>query len=570
MQTVQALAELPTNLLESVIAASPIHLSHHLANLPEAFHATALNAVCPNVASEGKFTLPDSHSFGTSLSESFWDRLWPLVAQHTHLQHLEVTNAGPQAVKSLLPYLDCLPSLRHVSFDSNGLRDDDVKGLWEHMNEVTTLEYLNLSQNELNALHCKPLGFLIERAIFLTELVLSQNNTDYLAKDGFSIVQRKLGHAFEASLCNLASLKRLNLRDCSLAVTGIARQLEFLPSLESLDLSQNLVNALDVEMLASQLCYVTLLTSLNLSGMGIRKPAILAYHVSCLVKLEKLDLADNEVCSDGLAVFDANSVSSLTALRELFLERNSIDGAGFSALARTVEYLPSLRRLALTGNIVGLGDMGQWHTSLSNFQSLRSLNLCQNRIGSNASHLLCSQLQWFSGLKRLFLRLNSFGPSEFVASAPHFISLTLLEHLSMSGNRVGDAGMKALVPRLHCFCRLTYLGLSDIGLTDSGAIALSHSLHCRQPLEELHIGNRRVGHKGVAALVKCFKELPDFRRVYFGDDCDAEASVSDYIAAGRGLTSVEIFAHDAEQTPKQFRRRCELHPYQIDLEGPTR
>lgn len=503
---------------------------------------------------------------------NFWDRLWPRIAQHTHLHHLEVTNAGPQAVKSLLPYLDCFPALRNVNFASNGLRDDDVLGLASHMDELTALEHLNLSGNEFQAFGCEPVIFLIIRAVNLTSLDLSGNDSCPSATDNIN-VGGQLRYPFEAYLSHLSSLQHLNLSDGSVYVAPLARQFRYLTSLESLDLSQNWVHELGVEVLASHLCYVTLLTSVNLSGMRIDKPASLASHISCLVKLERLDLADNGMNSGCLALFDASSMSSLTALRELFLERTGVIGSSFAVLARTVQYLPSLRRLALTDNSVGRVEIEQWQTSLRTLERLTSLNLCQNRIRSDALHLLCSQLHWLTDLKRLILRLNSFDSDAFVDSAVHFSTLTSIEHLSLSVNHVGNAGLQALVPSLHSLGNLTYLGLSDIEISDSGAIVLSHTLLYLQKLKELHIGNRDVGLKGVKALVKSFKELPCMKRVYVGDARDSQASVSEYNAAARGLTRVEFYEQDPEQTPKQGGWRCEcgyVHPYHVELTEATR
>lgn len=224
------------------------------------------------------------------------------------------------------------------------------------------------------------------------------------------------------------------------------------------------------------------LRSLRLGEHYLRDPAAAALaEMPRLERLESLSLP-----SGAAAVLESGRLGKLTRL-EL---TGGIEEA--EALARRLP--PSVRRLSFTDLEAETGAAAVLARSEA-LARVVNLTLCGIERGDEAAEALAENRS-LVGLERLAMGSSwvEIGGLYALGRAAFLENLTALD---LGTNPIGDAGWESIANwPLH---RLRKLSLVHTRGGDSGAVVLARSPHLRK-LDELWLGNNRVGPEGLAAL----------------------------------------------------------------------
>lgn len=253
---------------------------------------------------------------------------------------------------------------------------------------------------------------------------------------------------------NFTGVQELHLCDHWLRDEGVsllARELPYFTRLLALSLASNQITARGAGMLGKVLC--------TLRGHG--------------VSLESLNLSDNSLEDEGVAVLAESLCLGCPLLQQLTLRNVGLTHRASSHLARMLTTCGTVRDLHLGDNPLGDAGIACLAKALGESTSLRSLVLCNTLTGVEGAHDLA---RWLPGSPCLSV-------------------------LDLSNNELGLEGVGQLAPSLGRCAALTELMLRCCFLGNRGVGRLALALRsCRNlqalppPLEtRLSLWHRWVG-----------------------------------------------------------------------------
>ncbi|WP_247310897.1 GALA protein [Ralstonia pseudosolanacearum] len=255
-----------------------------------------------------------------------------------------------------------------------------------------------------------------------------------------------VGDAGAALLAGNHALKKLTMSDCGISEVG-ARRLADHPSLESLDLSGNRIDARGAQHLATSESIKTL----RLCCCGVTDPGI--HALADNPRLTSLDVSGNRINDDALRHLAASP--SLTML-DVSCNRQTLLGGPQSVLEGEE------MAFALAETLAGRE------------KPLASLKADGNAFGDFAAQMLAFPT---IGTASLSLKSNFIGPE----GAGYLAANPALQELDLTQNKIRDEGAQELAGSRS----LKTLVLTGCLVNDAGAQALSRN----RTLESLDLGN---------------------------------------------------------------------------------
>lgn len=243
--------------------------------------------------------------------------------------------------------------------------------------------------------------------------------------------------------------------------------------------------------------------------VGLNGARALGQVLPQLHRLERLNLADNDLGSGGVLALVRWLPVQLPRMTELVLSGNDIRREGALVLAKVLPRMPALKELWLNGNSIGPTGASVVANVLQEMPHLENLGLCDNIIcprGTKALSAVLPQLPYITGL---MLGGNSIGPDGIEILAPVLPELRFLSNLDLSCNGLGDTGAEALASALNQLGKLQTLDLGENDFGPFGGEAIAESLHLL-PIRALWLGGNNIGEIGATALAR---ELPDLKEV---------------------------------------------------------
>lgn len=366
-----------------------------------------------------------------------------------------------------------------------------------HDNHVSDLEE-NLRQQSLISLRLGDRGGYCDRPSFLNALTSQSSLRELSLCD-----QYIRGDEFFGSLPGFSSLTSLELRGAH----GIEHEDEWARKIAQLTglTHLNIGTSWSPELLTVILSPLTSLEYLNLMRACESDFAHLAGGLSHLKTLTYLNLSDNL-----LTALDArllkNEISQLSHLRELNLSLNEIGPEGMQEL---VEALP-LSLTALDLSQCSLGDQGIIALSghLNQFQSLTYLNLEGNQFHSEGMESLAIPLGELTSLVELNLSYNLLSEARGMEPLANALShLHSLKHLELKRNNMGHEGALRLAAPLSQLSSLIYLDISYNHLGFQGVEVLCEAFSGLTALTTLNLGCNQIGLRGVQLFCESLPQL---------------------------------------------------------------
>lgn len=270
-----------------------------------------------------------------------------------------------------------------------------------------------------------------------------------------------------------------------------------------LNLSNQHLDADDVEFLMSQLVTRTEITSLNLSGNHLNDKTLEPF--TRLDRLQTLTLTGNELTDVSVAALV--KIPSLTSLN---LNFNRISNMG----ALTLGSKGRLQFLSLNGNHITIDGL----VTLAQNTYLRHLSLMNNEVVDRGIELLGNSLFQSNNLQTLLLGNNYLHDEglKYLAAFTHLIELNL------SYNRLSSAA----IDNLACHFHGSKLDISHNYLGDRGATKLANM----SQLIDLNVCHNQINHIGTAKLAQ-HKHLQKLNLSYnhLNDEAIKELAYNDHL-----------------------------------------
>ena len=259
------------------------------------------------------------------------------------------------------------------------------------------IQYLNLSQNNLDRRGCELLADGVQRMPCLESLDLENQ-----------------GIGCGGAVQLVSSLHSSKLRELRMARTGIsdpdfdclARYIHSTTSLKVLGIGENEISVESIDSLCRALSANSSMRILDMSRCHLTTS-----HCVCLGQLlrrpihcqiEELDLGECDLTSDGVGEV-VSGLSDNHSLRELVLRRNQIGSEGAVAVATMLKTNSSVARLELESCGIGSSGGVELGAALERNKTLRYLGLSWNELGDDGVRGLSAGLENNSSLKELVL-----------------------------------------------------------------------------------------------------------------------------------------------------------------------
>ena len=298
--------------------------------------------------------------------------------------------------------------------------------------------------------------------------------------------------------------------------------------LHTLNLADNKIYSDQLGFLASNLKFCKNLTNLNLSCNRLTKKAKYSkfheiYDVAALARwLRSSNQSTSTITWNGFLIL-TEELRNYKSMQTWNLCDNQINSYDVMLLASGLKYCTNLSELKLCHNYIDEAGISALVYELKNI-NLRLLNLNENRIGPNGAAVLA---RWFrSGIELPTFETKDKEMADFLLKAlypvkrfglngdeepmPQHNWCTSLEELDLGNNRIGSKGAAVLGYGLMCCSKLQSLSLHGNEIHKDGAPILASGLkHCHT-LTTLKLDYNHFCSEGTAdffATIKHFKYL---------------------------------------------------------------
>ena len=250
---------------------------------------------------------------------------------------------GQADVKRMISSLKLLKRVKVIDLENNNIDEDGSLELATALHSNNVLEQLWLRGNKLNTAGALYILNSLEYLTTLQVLDMSYNNIGSQSADGIAAV-----------LDNNPLINQLWLDGNDLHSTGtitICNALKKVRRLSILSLCNNGISDDAADELSAVITQNVLLEDLLLSNNQLHSTGIkiIAESLSKLIKLRKLDLFNNNIDKEGassLAIVIQNS----TSLQDLFLSGNNLETSGALEICNALSHIKSLHVLTLSNN----------------------------------------------------------------------------------------------------------------------------------------------------------------------------------------------------------------------------
>ncbi|XP_072017403.1 NLR family CARD domain-containing protein 4-like [Amphiura filiformis] len=281
----------------------------------------------------------------------------------SNLQKLNMScNTVGMAIKSLVKPLQHCPELNILNLSNSQLKEEHIKILSEFLPKVSSLQQLDVSQNNVGI----AIKSLMQQLQYCTKLTSLNLFDTQLKEDHIQILSEPFPR--------ISTLHELNVSRNTVGMTigSLAQQLQYCTELTSLNLSNTELKEDHIKILSELFPKVTNLQELNVSenivGLAIES---LAQQLQYCTKLTSLNLDNTQLKEDHIEIL-SEFLPKISNLQELYVARNSV-GMAIGPLAQQLQFCPMLSKLNLSNAHIpdeGVIELSQRFVSMPNLTHL--------------------------------------------------------------------------------------------------------------------------------------------------------------------------------------------------------
>ena len=390
---------------------------------------------------------------------------------------------------------------------------------------VTTLQVLNLQNNQLTKQATEILANIIKHNIELQKLYLVSNNLHSgvitilkaiqsisslkvldLRNNGLSeeVVKDLIAVIISNKLLQKIWLDNNYFKSSSIVITTALSKIS---SLQELDLS-NVRNKSDKLAIgiAAVIASNPQFTSLSLMNSNLQSDDVIAIaqRLNCISTLRILNFQQNQI-TDSAANALASIISNNTGLQKLCLGRNLLN-IGVKKIATALANISSLTMLDLNSNLLSEETVNDLAASISANSSLEKIWLGNTCLGSSIVPIL-NALKRISSLKELNLNNVNYRSDDLAPELAHiFKKNSSVRDLRLNNNNLNFNSLKEIAGTLSKISTLEVLDISNNLITDVTANAVADIISGNINLRKIYLGNNQL-HTGIKVIANSLETV---------------------------------------------------------------
>ena len=469
------------------------------------------------------------------------------IKKNSALQQLVISgnNVSIEGAIKIAEAIKINTTLQNLDISSNGISNDGAKVISDCLKHNNCLQELNLSRSEMTNEGVKQLSEAIRINMALLKLDISKN---WITNEG-------IVDFFKTIVCN-SVLQSLNITHNNITKCGLIQieqcikkrlsplkvfiswneikdeNVDVLKStikclscnshndtIECSDIQEDewpLHNISNVEYRAAFLCDC-LKEDNTLQCLKLSRNKIFTDKSSCIAnlmmftkaiqintKIQKLDMANNYVSDDGMAIISDTLMIS-ESLKEVNLNGNSITQQGAKSLSEATQVTKILQILDLSCNKISDDGAAAISDSLKINVSLQELNLADNDITHEGAKKISEAIRMTATLQKLDLAYNRISDDGAAAISDSLKINVSLQVLDLQWNHITNEGGIKIAEAIQVNKALQKLQLYSNEISDDGAAAIGNSLKINVSLQELNLGGNKISDDGAAAISDSLK-----------------------------------------------------------------
>ncbi|XP_076812212.1 uncharacterized protein LOC143459118 [Clavelina lepadiformis] len=449
-------------------------------------------------------------------------------------------NIRASGIKSISDAISKLPEpMKKLYLSFNYLGDDGASHISTCLSKI---EELHISGCNISASGIKSISDAISKLPEpMKKLYLWGNN---LGDDGASHISTCLSKIEELHIsgCKIRAsgiksisdaisklpepMKKLDLRVNNLGDDGASHISTCLSKIEELDIGRCNISASGIKSISDVISKLPEpIHYLNLSGNNFGDAGV-PFIMSCLDKIEKLNMTDCNITEEGVRVITEHikNCSNLPKVLNFNYDEmnrsnvlrcglDQLDNGNFKnldltavvveAFAAAINKLPEpMKKLDLRGN--NLGDDGASHISTC-LSKIEELVIGECNISASGIKSISDAI---SKLPEPMKKLNLYGNNLGDDGASHISTcLSKIEELHIGRCKISASGIKSISDAISKLPEpMKKLDLRVNNLGDDGA---SHISTCLSKIEELDIGRCNISESGIKSISDAISKLPE-------------------------------------------------------------
>ena len=466
------------------------------------------------------------------------------------LQNINFSTEQVGAVSSVILHSKYLRSLDL----SNNHLDNKVIKIAEALEHTSTLEMLNLTNNNISESAATAISNVIELNTSLKEFYIGNNTLESsiiivlealceifsLQKLDISdnYIPEKACETIASVVCSNSELEYLVLSNNNLGkeTLDIATALQGLNSLKVLELGQVNMPKEVSEELASVIECNDCLNTLKLYNNDMQSSAIVI--LQALAKISSLQVLDLQCTrlNEDAGFYLSSVICNNTGLDQLYLDNNDI-GEGLSYVAKALQQLNSLQVLGLGNTNIPIKVSPDLAKAIECNNNLSILQLNDNNLQSSAVTIL-QALSKISSLRILNLQSNQLNDDVGKYLSCVIINNPELIKVLLGNNNFGKEVMHVEKP-LHGFLLLQVLGFGKAVIMKEVSDELESGMACKQILNtsNTHDNNSAIIILEALSKISSIKVL-NLQSIQLNED--AGSYLSSAICNNTGLNELHL------------------------------
>ena len=488
-----------------------------------------------------------------------------------------ITNTGTRE------FADVKSMLQNLDISSNTIGDDGMLAISRWLRNNTTLQVLNVSNNNITSAGTKELEIIYN---VLQKLDISNN---WLSDDGALDISNCLNH--------ISSLSDLNISLNEITDEGaiqIAKAVKSNSSLLQLDISKNcigingLMSIIEVSNSSLQFLKTTYNDVTKSDFTEIQQRINRSLHCITIANIyaswNKIILTDGDGCfmttkcllykttgdHEDVNTFDiddikediwpikkiasvrfrvkllSSCIKEDTVLQEMNLSKK-LTGIKyrlyFETFAEAIAVNKTLHKLDISNNHLPDDVAVTMGECLKINNSLKELNMSHSNIHSKGGIKLAEAIKVNKSLEKLDISLNDISDDGAVAIGDCLKNNNSLKELNMSHSNIHSKGGIKLAEAIKVNKSLEKLDISLNDISDDGAVAIGDCLKINNSLKELNMSHSNIHSKGgikLAEAIKVNKSLEKLDISHNGISDDGAVAIGDCLKINNSLKELNM------------------------------
>ena len=496
----------------------------------------------PDIASMVKYI----DLFGNN-SVLLWNVYCAIFGQQ-NLKRLNWSSLKEVNIEEIVTVMDNNTTVQSLNLSDNNFNNADAERMAKVLIKNTTLQELDFSKNSISTKGATSISESLEYNITLQHLKISWKsyfiNTDYST---ISLSQKYIkdsdARIVASILCSNKTVFKLDLSQNKVSdygAEGLGKCIKTNKSLIEINLSRNIISNIGLSKIAVGLQDNQTLQKLDISHNNLFRKGPLAIGECLKVNntLKELNISSNKISNNEMISICEALQMNITTLRILNVSHNNLSDIG-TVIGDCLIKNNSLQELNLSYNMISDDEVVSIGEALQANTTLQTLDISNNKkVTSDGIHAFGDCLRKGINLQLLRISLNDLNYITFDS---------MLNSTDMCNKKLGDIGAIFISTFLCGNGSMHKLNISHNKISDKGVEAISECLKNNNTLQELNISHNNITVNGIISIGQALLKNATLRVLNVSHNyiCDDGAmAISEHLNGNKTLQELNMSVNE--------------------------